>query len=203
MNHRVFLIFFFAIFCQESFSRERADTIFTHDSRVLIGQVKGPLMPLRNGILSIHLLDGNTKVFRLDEIERIIKSGDTFDRLVFRIGRTTYQALGRKYFDGNFKLYETRTKEIGHMQVLQTEKATIALFQENYRDNFNSIFDNSFKPSLELKKFHAKELVHLAERYHQFMEYDFNTYLKEDPRGIKLLIGTMVAILVIVSLQQI
>jgi len=201
-------IYFLALFlliggCLSAQKKTNYDSLWTYENKLFVGELKGPLMPLKDGKLFLITKEATKIAFRLDEIDHLITDSKVYERLTFKVGNMKYQVLARLYFKGAYCLYEARTKDLGYFQILKTTKAVIPLFTSNYRDNLNAIFDNQYTATLELKSFRPKELSLLSAKYHDFMKISYESFLTDDPKGIKWILGLSAAVLIIVSLRQV
>jgi hypothetical protein len=198
-----FSLFLLLSCCLSAQKNANYDSLWTYENKLFVGEIKGPLLPLKNGKLSLITKEATQITFRLDEIDHLVSDNKVYERLTFKVGNIKHQVLARLYFKGAYCLYESRTKDLGYLQILKTTNAVIALFPSNYRDNLNAIFDNQFTSTLELKSFRPNELSVLSAKYHDFMEISYQSLLTDDPKGIKWILGLSVAVMIIVALRQV
>jgi hypothetical protein len=144
---------------------QTADVIYLFDGKVVLGDIKKALYPLREAKIDINTEFGSQTYF-LDQIDSVRENGIMYKKLSYRLGRETYQSLGKPYFKGDWILYETDLWKTVEVHVMEVDGRTLALTEENYWPIFRNYIDPNYE-TRPIKYFDPVFLSDFSVKYHE------------------------------------
>jgi hypothetical protein len=165
MIKTTFLSLGFCLFGLATTFAQTADVIYLFDGKVVLGDIKKALYPLREAKIDINTEFGSQTYF-LDQIDSVRENGIMYKKLSYRLGRETYQSLGKPYFKGDWILYETDLWKTVEVHVMEVDGRTLALTEENYWPIFRNYIDPNYE-TRPIKYFDPVFLSDFSVKYHE------------------------------------
>ena len=152
------------------------DKVVMYNGEIISGRITSNLMPLKRGQLNIQTKAGD-RVILIDEIDSLKKDDVYYQKLSFKVGNRSYQALGKRYFQGSYSLYDVSVDGLAELQLLQKSGVVVPIFASNYEQTFSAVLDRNYTGSIQLQSFKPVYLSRFSENYHNELGIPYSEYI--------------------------
>lgn len=173
---RILPVFVILIAVTTGLQGQSIDKVFMYNGEVVSGRITSNLIPLKRGRMNIQTKEGD-RIILIDEIDSLKKDDVYYQKLSFKVGNKSYQALGKRYFQGSYSLYDVSVEGLAELQLLQKNEIVVPIFANNYEQTFRAVLDRSYTGSIQLQSFKPVYLSRFSENYHNELGIPYSEYI--------------------------